>query len=124
MGASSVLIANPRDMSSFIKAIRDCKMTMMIGLNTLFNGLLNNDKFETIDFSRLRLTIAGGMAMQKAVADRWQKMTGNPVLQGYGLTESSPVITLCPVNMTYFTGTIGLPVSSTEVVIRDEKTKI
>ncbi|MCX7125236.1 MAG: AMP-binding protein [Gammaproteobacteria bacterium] len=121
MGASSVLIANPRDMSSFIKAIRDCKMTMMIGLNTLFNGLLNNDKFETIDFSRLRLTIAGGMAMQKAVADRWQKMTGNPVLQGYGLTESSPVITLCPVNMTYFTGTIGLPVSSTEVVIRDEK---
>src|SRR3990167_2321379 len=120
MGASSLLIANPRDMYGFIKAIRHCKMTIMVGLNTLFNGLLNNEQFKSVDFSRLKLTIAGGMAMQKAVANRWKKVTGITVLQGYGLTESSPVITLCPVNMTEFTGTIGVHVSSTDVVIRDE----
>lgn len=120
MGASTVLIPNPRDMVSLIKAIRDAEITMMVGLNTLFNGLLNHEKFKTVNFSRLKLTIAGGMAMQKSVADRWQNITGVTVLQGYGLTESSPVITLCPVTMTHFTGTIGVPVSSTEVVIRDD----
>ncbi|MCX7120813.1 MAG: AMP-binding protein [Gammaproteobacteria bacterium] len=120
MGASTLLIANPRDMSAFIKAIRHCKMTIMVGLNTLFNGLLNNAEFQTVDFSRLKLTIAGGMAMQKAVADRWQKVTNVPVLQGYGLTEASPVITLCPITQSHFTGTIGVPIPSTDVVIRDE----
>ena len=123
MGASTVLITNPRDMRSFIKAIKHCNMTMMIGVNTLFNGLLNYAGFKKVDFSRLKLTIAGGMAMQKCVADRWKKATGNTVLQGYGLTESSPVLTLCPVNMTHFTGTIGLPVSSTEITIRDENNR-
>lgn len=120
MGASSVLITNPRDTNGFIKSIRHCKMTMMIGLNTLFNALLNNSNFQHVDFSALRLTISGGMAMQKAVADRWQAMTGIPIVEGYGLTESSPVITLCPIDQTCFSGSVGLPVPSTEIVIRDE----
>ncbi len=120
MGASTLLIANPRDMNGFIKAIKHCKMTMMVGLNTLFNGLLNQPAFQKVDFSRLKLTISGGMAMQRVVAERWQKVTGVPVLQGYGLTETSPVITLCPVNMTHFTGTVGVPVPSTEITIRNE----
>jgi long-chain acyl-CoA synthetase len=81
MGASTVLIPNPRDMVSLIKAIRDAEITMMVGLNTLFNGLLNHTTFKTVNFSRLKLTIAGGMAMQKSVADRWQNITGVTVLQ-------------------------------------------
>lgn len=120
MGASTLLITNPRDMRSFIKAIRHCGMTMVIGLNTLFNGMLNDPRFKKVDFSRLKLTMSGGMATQKAVADRWQAVTGIPILQGYGLTESSPVLTLCPTNMTHFTGTIGVPVPSTDIVIRDD----
>lgn len=121
MGASTILITNPRDTSGFIKTIRKCQMTMVVGLNTLFNSLLNHPKFSLVDFSRLKLTISGGMAMQKTVADRWQMVSGVPVLEGYGLTESSPVLTLCPVNMTHFTGSVGVPVPSTDVVIRDEK---
>ncbi len=120
MGASTLLITNPRDTRAFVKALKHCKMTMMIGLNTLFNALLNNPDFKKVDFSKLTLTISGGMAMQKAVADRWQAVTGIPVLEGYGLTESSPVLTMCPTNSTHFTGSAGLPVPSTEVVIRDE----
>lgn len=120
MGASSLLITNPRDMNRFVKAIKHCKMTMMVGLNTLFNGLLNHPDFKEVDFSRLKLTISGGMAMLKVVADRWQQVTGNPVLEGYGLTESSPVITLCPTNKTHFTGSVGVPVPSTDITIRDE----
>lgn len=121
MGASTILIANPRDISSLVKAIRHCKFTMMIGLNTLFNAMLNHPNFCKVDFSRLKLTISGGMAMQKTVAERWHQVTGNPILEGYGLTESSPVITLCPVNATHFTGSIGLPIPSTEVTIRDDR---
>lgn len=120
MGASTILITNPRDTSGLINAIRHCNMTMMVGLNTLFNSMLNHPLFKKVDFSRLKLTISGGMAMQKSVADRWQAVTGNPVLEGYGLTESSPVISLCPVNATQFTGSVGLPLPSTDVVIRDE----
>ena len=120
MGASTLLIANPRDTVSFIRSIRRCNMTMMIGLNTLFNSLLNHPAFSKVDFSRLKLTISGGMAMQKPVAERWQKVTGVPVLEGYGLTESSPVITLCPANLMHFTGSVGVPVPSTDVVIRDQ----
>lgn len=120
MGASTVLITNPRDIPAFIKTLRRQKMTMMIGLNTLFNGLLNDPDFKKVDFSRLKLTISGGMAMQKVVADRWHKATGNPVLEGYGLTESSPVLTLCPTSKKHFTGSVGLPIPSTEIAIRDD----
>lgn len=123
MGASTLLIPNPRDTQSMIKMMRNAKMTMMIGLNTLFNALVSHPDFKKVDFSRLNLTMSGGMAMQRAVAERWHKITGVPVLEGYGLTESSPVITMCPANTPYFTGSIGVPVSSTEVVIRDENKK-
>ncbi|OGT42837.1 MAG: long-chain-fatty-acid--CoA ligase, partial [Gammaproteobacteria bacterium RIFCSPHIGHO2_12_FULL_40_19] len=120
MGASTVLIANPRDIASLIKDVKHCNMTMMVGLNTLFNAMLNHPNFSKIDFSHLKLTISGGMAMQKPVAERWQQVTGVPVLEGYGLTETSPVISLCPVTMTHFTGSVGVPVPSTDVVIRDD----
>lgn len=120
MGASTVLITNPRDIKRFIREIKKCGMTMVIGLNTLMNALLNHPDFKKVDFSRLRITISGGMAMTHDVAERWHKVTGVPVLEGYGLTEASPVLTLCPINATHFTGSVGVPISSTEVVIRDE----
>lgn len=120
MGASTLLIPNPRDTKSMIKMMRHCKMTMMIGLNTLFNALVSHPDFKKVDFSRLNLTMSGGMAMHRAVAERWHKITGVPVLEGYGLTETSPVITMCPANTPYFTGSVGVPISSTEVVIRDD----
>jgi len=120
MGAASLLIANPRDIPSVIKALRRTKMTMAIGLNTLFNGLLNNPDFKKLDFSSLKLTLSGGMALQKVVAERWHEVTGVPILEGYGLTESSPVITMCPISKTHYSGSIGVPIPSTEVVIRDE----
>lgn len=119
MGASSLLITNPRDAGGFIKQIRSSGFTMMIGLNTLFNLLLNHPEFKNVDFSRLKLTISGGMAMQKTVADRWQSVTNSVVLEGYGLTESSPVLTLCPITNTHFTGSIGLPIPSTDIAILD-----
>lgn len=123
MGASTLLITNPRDIRAFIKELRRTRISMVVGLNTLFNALLNHADIGRVDFSRLGLTISGGMAMQRAVAERWQKVTGVPVLEGYGLTESSPVITLCPANMTHFTGSVGVPVPSTEVSIRDENNR-
>lgn len=120
MGASSLLIPNPRDLNAMMKAIVKVKLTMVIGLNTLFNAMLHHPLMNAVDCSQLKLTISGGMAMQKSVAEHWQEVTKNPVLQGYGLTESSPVITLCPINMTHFTGSVGLPISSTDIIIRDE----
>lgn len=120
MGASTLLIVNPRDIPGMMKDIRHAGVSMVVGLNTLFIAMLNSPLFKKVDFSKLRLTISGGMAMQKSVAERWQQMTGVPILEGYGLTESSPVLTLCPVNATHFTGSIGIPVPSTEVSIRDE----
>jgi long-chain acyl-CoA synthetase len=120
MGASSLLIANPRDIPSLINAMKKTKVTIAIGLNTLFNGLLNNPNFQKLNFSSLKLTMSGGMALQKVVAERWQKITGVPILEGYGLTETSPVVTLCPINKMHYTGSIGVPISSTDVVIRNE----
>lgn len=120
MGASTLLIPNPRDTKSMINMIRRCKMTMVIGLNTLFNSLTSHKDFKKVDFSRLNLTMSGGMACQRAVAERWQAITGVPVLEGYGLTETSPVITMNPANIQHFTGSVGVPISSTEIVIRDD----
>lgn len=120
MGASTLLIPNPRETKSMIKMLRNAKITMMIGLNTLFNSMVNSPDFKKVDFSHLNLTMSGGMAMQRAVALKWREITGVPVLEGYGLTESSPVITMCPANTAHFTGSVGIPISSTEVVIRDE----
>ena len=123
-GGCNLLIPNPRDIPGFIKELKNNRFTAISGLNTLYNALLNNPEFADIDFSQLRLASAGGMAMQQAVADRWQKATKVPILEGYGLTETSPVATTNPVDQTEFSGTIGLPVPSTIITIRDDDEKI
>jgi long-chain acyl-CoA synthetase len=123
-GGCNLLIPNPRDIPGFIKELKKNRFTAISGLNTLYNALLNHPEFAGIDFSQLRLASAGGMAMQQAVADRWQKATSVPILEGYGLTETSPVATTNPVDQTAFSGTIGLPIPSTVVTIRDENDNV
>lgn len=120
LGAHCLLITNPRHMKSFLKILKNTKISVFVGLNTLFNGLMNQTKFKDIDFSSLKLTVAGGMAVQQAVAQRWQALTGCHITEGYGLTEASPVVTINPVTNKTFNGTIGLPVSSTQACVRDE----
>jgi long-chain acyl-CoA synthetase len=122
-GGANILIPNPRDIPGFIKELQKYKFTSISGLNTLYNALLNHPDFAKIDFKSLKLSSAGGMAMQSAVADRWQKATGVPILEGYGLTETSPVATTNPYTITAHTGTIGLPVPSTIITIRDDDGK-
>ncbi len=121
LGAHGVLITNPRDISNFIKELSKAKFSVFIGVNTLFNALLNNPKFASLDFSSLHLSVSGGMALQNAVAEKWRHVTGNRILEGYGLTEASPVVTINPVGIDYFTGSIGMPISSTDVKVCDEK---
>ncbi len=118
-GAENLLITNPRDIPRFVKEIRDIGFTTITGVNTLFNALLNAPGIEAVDFSRLRLTLGGGMAVQKPVAERWQALTGCPLLEAYGLTETSPAVTINPLNLEAYNGSIGLPVPSTEVCVRD-----
>lgn len=120
LGNHSVLITNPRDMPAFIKELKNTPFTVFVGLNTLFNGLCNQPDFSAVDFSRLRLTIAGGMALQKAVADRWEQITGGKIVEGYGMTETSPVVSVNPYDGIQI-GTIGLPVEMTEVKMMDEE---
>jgi long-chain acyl-CoA synthetase len=119
-GGCNLLIPNPRDIPAFIKELQSHKFTAISGLNTLYNALLNHPDFAKIDFSSVRLASAGGMAMQRTVAERWQKVTGLPILEGYGLTETSPVVTTNPVNISEHTGSIGLPLPSTVISIRDD----
>lgn len=121
MGAATLLITNPRDINAFIKALSNVKMTMMIGLNTLFNALLHHPDFAKVDFSELKVTMSGGMAMQRAVAEHWKEVTGIPVLEGYGLTETSPVVTMCPTSIDHFCGSAGVPIPSTLIEIRDDQ---
>jgi long-chain acyl-CoA synthetase len=123
-GGCNLLIPNPRDIPAFIKELKNNRFTAISGLNTLYNALLNHPEFGSVDFSPLRMSSAGGMAMQKAVADRWHKATKVPILEGYGLTETSPVATTNPVDLTEFSGTIGLPVPSTVITIRDDDENI
>jgi len=123
-GGCCLLIPNPRDIPGFIKELKNNRFTAISGLNTLYNALLNHPDFASIDFSQLRLASAGGMAMQQPVADRWQKATRVPILEGYGLTETSPVATTNPVDQTEFSGTIGLPIPSTVITIRDDDENI
>lgn len=120
VGAKSVLITNPRDMNGFVKELKKHQFTLLTGVNTLFNGLLNNPGFAALDFSRLKGAVAGGMALQDAVALRWEEVTGKPLVEGYGLSETSPVLCCNPLDGTHKLGSIGLPVPSTEVAIFDD----
>jgi len=120
MGGLNVLITNPRDMPGFVKELASHKFTAITGVNTLFNGLLHTPGFADLDFSHLSLTLGGGMAVQEAVAKQWHKVTGVPLLEAYGLTETSPAVCMNPMNLSEYNGTIGLPISSTEVSIRDD----
>lgn len=123
LGAFTVLVTNPRDIGSIIKEFKRYPVTIMTGLNTLFNALLNHKDFETIDFSPLKTTVGGGMAVQKAVAERWEKVTGKQLAEGFGMTEASPVITVNPIDGNAQIGTIGMPVASTDVKIVDDAGK-
>lgn len=119
-GAQNILIPNPRDIPGFVKELRKYPVHIFPGLNTLFNALLNNEDFRKLDFKPLILTLGGGMAVQKGVAERWKALTGCPVSEGYGLSETSPVATANKFSSGDFTGTIGLPLPSTEIAIRDD----
>lgn len=119
-GALSVLITNPRDIPNLVKELAKIPFTTITGVNTLFNALLNNPQFSKLNFSHLKIALGGGAAVQHAVAERWKKITGKPLLEGYGLTEASPVVCVCPLNLRAYNGSIGLPVSSTEISFRDE----
>ncbi len=122
-GGLNVLITNPRDMPGFVKELQKFKFTALTGVNTLFNGLLNTPGFDKLDFSSFKMALGGGMAVQEAVAKKWQQVTHKPLLEAYGLTETAPAVTINPMNLTSYNGTIGLPVPSTEVSIRDEDGK-
>jgi long-chain acyl-CoA synthetase len=120
VGGENVLITNPRDIPGFVKELAKHKYSMITGVNTLFNALLNHPEFAKLDFSHLRLALGGGMAVQKTVAERWKQVTGTPLIEGYGLTETAPSATANPLNLTESTGAIGVPMSSTDVVLRDD----
>ena len=119
-GARNYLITNPRDMPGFIKELKSIPFTAFTGVNTLFNGMLHTPGFDEIDFSHLHLTLGGGMAVQRAVADKWKQVTGCTLAEAYGLTETSPAVCINPPSLGAFNGSIGLPVPSTDVCIKDD----
>ncbi|QSX31528.1 long-chain-fatty-acid--CoA ligase FadD [Shewanella cyperi] len=123
-GARNLLITNPRDIPAFVSELRKYPFTALTGVNTLFNALVNNSDFASLDFSRLKLSIGGGMAVQRAVAEKWQGITQTRLLEGYGLTEASPLVTCCPYNLDGYNGSIGFPAPSTLIQIRDEDGKV
>jgi len=120
IGASNLMIANPRDIPALVKALRGTPFTVIPGVNTLFNALINNKDFAGLDFSRLHFAIGGGMAVQRTVAERWQSMSGKPLIEAYGLTETSPAAVVNPLTIDHFNGAIGLPLPSTDIAIRDD----
>ena len=120
VGGNNVLITNPRDMPGFVKELSKVRFTFVTGVNTLFNALLNTPGFDKLDFSSLKVALGGGMAVQAAVSERWRKVTGRHICQGWGLTESSPVGTANLPRTSEFTGSIGYPIPSTEISIRDD----
>jgi len=120
LGATNVLITNPRDIAGFVNTLAKYKFTALTGVNTLFNALLDSPRFAQLDFSHLRIALGGGMAVQKSVALRWQATTKVALIEAYGLTETSPAVSINPLNLTEFNGAIGLPLPSTDIAIRDD----
>jgi long-chain acyl-CoA synthetase len=121
IGAENVLITNPRDLPRFVREMRKHRFTAMTGVNTLFNALLNQPAFRRVDFRAFRMTLGGGMAVQETVARRWKEVTGVPLVEAYGLTETAPAATINPLDQGEFNGSIGLPIPSTDIVLRDEQ---
>ena len=120
IGANSILVTNPRDMPEFVKLLKSVPFSILPGVNTLFNGLLNTPGFDQVDFSKLHLTLGGGMAVQRAVADKWKQVTGVTLVEAYGLTETSPAVCINPLDLKEFNGSIGLPIPSTDVCVKDD----
>ncbi len=123
-GGHNHLITNPRDMPGFVKELSGIPFTAITGVNTLFNGLLNTPGFDKIDFSKLHLTLGGGMAVQRAVAERWKQVTGCTLVEAYGLTETSPAACINPMDLAEYNGAIGLPIPSTDACLKDEEGKV
>ena len=120
LGAKNLLITNPRDMAGFVKELSRHRFTALTGVNTLFNGLLNTPGFAELDFSSLKFTLGGGTAVQQSVAEQWTRVTGKPLTEAYGLTECSPAVSFNPIHKPDWNGTIGLPLPSTIVALRDD----
>lgn len=121
LGGTNLLITNPRDMPGFVKELAKYPFTAITGVNTLFNGLLNTPGFKDLDFSTLKMSLGGGMAVQRSVGEAWERVTGTRLLEGYGLTECAPLVTLCPYDQKSYSGNIGLPASSTDIrIIKDD----
>ncbi|WP_314791984.1 long-chain-fatty-acid--CoA ligase FadD [Aggregatibacter aphrophilus] len=120
LGITAVLITNPRDIPGFVKELKKYPFVAITGVNTLFNALLNNENFKEVNFSSLKLSVGGGMAIQQAVATRWHEITGCNIIEGYGMTECSPLIAACPVNVVKHNGSIGVPVPNTDIKIIKE----
>tara|TARA_B100001971_G_C18268010_1_gene596201 strand:- start:40690 stop:42366 length:1677 start_codon:yes stop_codon:yes gene_type:complete len=120
VGALNVLITNPRDFDGFVKELGKWKFSAVTGVNTLFNALLNHPEFSKLDFSSLKVTLGGGMAVQRAVAEKWKTITGKPLIEAYGLTETSPAACINPLDIPEYNGMIGVPISSTDVKILDD----
>jgi long-chain acyl-CoA synthetase len=120
LGACQLLIANPRDIPGFVKTLKTRPFTLMSGVNTLYNALANHPDIRDVDFSEVVLCVSGGMATQEAVARRWREITGRPIIEGYGLSETSPIVCANPLDLVEFSGTIGYPLPSTDVSVRDD----
>ena len=120
LGGLNHLISNPRDMPGFVKELQKTRFTAITGVNTLFNGLLNTPGFDQVDFSNLKMTLGGGMAVQRAVAEKWKKLTGVTLVEAYGLTETSPAACINPMDLKEYNGSIGLPIPSTDVCLKDD----
>ncbi|NDK37366.1 long-chain fatty acid--CoA ligase [Pseudoxanthomonas gei] len=120
LGGLNHLISNPRDMPGFVKELQKTRFTAITGVNTLFNGLLNTPGFDQVDFSNLKMTLGGGMAVQRAVAEKWKKVTGVTLVEAYGLTETSPAACINPMDLKDYNGAIGLPIPSTDVCLKDD----
>jgi long-chain acyl-CoA synthetase len=124
LGACQLLIANPRDIPGFVKTLKSRPFTLMSGVNTLYNALAHSPGISEVDFSQVRLCVSGGMATQAAVAKRWKEITGRPIIEGYGLSETSPVVSANPLELAEFSGTIGFPLPSTDVSIRNADNEV